>query len=301
MRLAARGFTMDPSDFVMRTGPVQMARSQLAGGDFINTQNSCTTDICPGRWKCEVDDAGRCRVCGKVAEAWTYDYLLQHDDDLDVMPVCGPYGSPIDLWKGLMESDKRIGVIGAVYLREAPLVPTIAVKDDQPGRAWNAMTPIGGWPAEPFEVDGIGTGFFMVRRELIEAIIAENDGDIFQFKTDRNPFGVVEVLGEDYEFCFKAKKLGYKVVADPRIPTRHLKPSGVLVYEHTDWARKMTDERSPMQLDLGPNSQGAKLVKKKRQTIYGNDFEMLCIDMYDVKARQGEELAARKRKVSNAI
>jgi len=62
---------------------------------------------------------------------------------------------------------------------------------------------------------------------------------------------------------------------------------------------KESDTASPMRLDLGANSAGSRLVSKDRKTLYGTDFPMLCIDMYDVKRRQGDELAARQaRKVA---
>ena len=53
----------------------------------------------------------------------------------------------------LFESDPKIGIVGAVYLRESPMIPTLMIKDKEFGREWNSQNGVGGWPNEPFEVD----------------------------------------------------------------------------------------------------------------------------------------------------
>lgn len=86
-------------------------------------------------------------------------------------------------------------------------------------------------PAEPFEVDFAGTGFMLIRREVIEHLVAKAQ----QYE---GPNGVVPLLydtlvhggifeSEDYNFCRKAREAGFKIIGDPSIKLGHI---GQFVY-----------------------------------------------------------------------
>lgn len=242
----------------MATGPVQMARTQIAE-NFLATGS---------------------------------DYLVMHDDDLGVTPL-GPVGNPLDEWVKLMEENPTVGLIGAVYLREVPRIPTL-IKND-PDVPLNRLQPVAGWEHKPFEMDGIGTGFIMVRRQAMLDLAADNDGPMFRFPLTVGAHGQVEQLGEDYDFCFRLGAHGWKVIADPRIPTVHHKGQGHLVYEWNDWNQRTMDPVKPMELDLGPGMRGARIIHIPTRNLDGTTFDLAAVDIAEVKKQRAmpvEEKAA---------
>jgi len=80
-------------------------------------------------------------------------------------------------------------------------------------------------PEGNFEVDYAGTGFMMIKREVFEAmkehVKQEKTEEGKRYRFFHFPVrGGVE-LSEDYEFCRLAKKLGFKVIANPEIKLTH--------------------------------------------------------------------------------
>lgn len=86
------------------------------------------------------------------------------------------------------------------------------------------------------EVDGAATGFMRVDREVFEAFkphcvklgdkAAEPDQEAhlyeyFQFARMQKDDGKVYLEGEDYNFCRKARTLGFKTYIDPSIKLGH--------------------------------------------------------------------------------
>ncbi len=78
---------------------------------------------------------------------------------------------------------------------------------------------------EPIEVDYAGTGFMMIRRQVLENMIKnvetyENEaGPVNAFYMTPVHDGIFE--SEDYYFCRKAREAGYKVMMDPSVRLRH--------------------------------------------------------------------------------
>lgn len=100
-------------------------------------------------------------------------------------------------------------------------------RDDLPLSAWKdgKLVKIEDCPNEPFPVDFAGTGFMMIKREVIE-YLAKNAEEY------EGPDGRVSALymtpihndgfeSEDYHFCRKAKEAGFKVFGDPSIRLKH--------------------------------------------------------------------------------
>lgn len=72
----------------------------------------------------------------------------------------------------------------------------------------------------PFEVESAGLGFMAINFEVLEKM---------EFPWFDAPLTDKGFIGEDTYFCNKARDLGYKTVADPRIKVGHVKQRILLV------------------------------------------------------------------------
>lgn len=74
---------------------------------------------------------------------------------------------------------------------------------------------------KPFEVDGVGTGAMLIRREVFETVpdpwFVGNRGNEF----------IPPGSGEDFNFCIRAKRKGFSVVCDPGPEILHWKLTSV--------------------------------------------------------------------------
>lgn len=122
------------------------------------------------------------------------DYLFFVDDDM-LFP-------PNALVKLLSHQEPIVG--GLYFARSAPYLPIAYrhVEDNQ----WIAVTQ---YSAGLQEVDAIGTGCLLIRRDVLE-------------KLERPWFEFSDRMGEDMYFCHQAKKLGYKVLLDGDVKCKHL-------------------------------------------------------------------------------
>lgn len=86
-------------------------------------------------------------------------------------------------------------------------------------------------PDDPMEVDYAGTGFMLIKREVLESI--KDDLPTIETKMGKHPrwwaFEVVDgiELPEDYSFCKRVRDKGFKVVMDPVVKLKHWKQIGV--------------------------------------------------------------------------
>ena len=83
-----------------------------------------------------------------------------------------------------------------------------------------------------FEVDGIGTGFLLIKKKVLDDLYEEKFA-----KKNGYPFNFIQKpngndIGEDLSFCMRARKKGYKVWCDPSIPLEH---SGERSYSNRDF------------------------------------------------------------------
>ena len=254
IELGCRSFERTAQDFAFSVGPVQTARSILAGR--------------------AISDG--------------YDYLVMHDDDMMISPV-GPCGNPLDAWHELMQREPDIGMIGVSYLAqysELPLAtlvhPDYPAKDGVPEEVCHL---IAGLTYAPTVVAGVGTGFVMVRvsamAALKEAEKASGGGPPFKFTVRKNRFGAMVEVGEDYDFCQRLRSIGYKVVVDPRFDTTHLKSTGMLHYNWHDYEAKYKGEGLQRELQrIGEVSQpGCQVIKIG---------DLICIDHTPGRKLDGE-------------
>ena len=139
----------------------------------------------------------------------------------------------------LMQSDDPV-VAGIYCKKEKEVAPCLIVLDQ------HKPLPVGSWA----EIARAGTGFLRVHRSVFESMKAQN-GDAEndwrkaalytnhgQDEWDFFPVGVKnkEYLSEDWFFCDRARNLGFKIILDTRIQTRHV-----------GWAVYPTDEAADRQ------------------------------------------------------
>lgn len=240
MEASCRSFERRIEDFLMAAGPVQMARSKIA--------EQAMRGNCYRRHDHKAD-AANCKH-------EPYDFVVMHDDDLAVDVAYGPctvphdHGSglecdrprvnPLDAWHDIFARNPDVGVIAGVYLREVMETPLVVMSHpDYPEENCHVVA---GLPHGPFVTSGVGTGFFMIRVSAMRAMVEADElaeECMFRFSFGQTRWGVTNATGEDYDFCSRMRKAGYRVLADPRFPSVHVKESGLLRYEHgayeADW------------------------------------------------------------------
>jgi len=138
------------------------------------------------------------------------DWILFYDDDQYI---------PRKMFQALMRhGDKYDIIVPLIFQRVHPYKPVVYTvnyswtKDEKTGDSvFKGKTEhIMDYPINhPFEVDAAGTGVMLVRTEV--------------FKKVPEPWFFSNTsLGEDIWFCLQAKKLGFKILCDPRIKVGHL-------------------------------------------------------------------------------
>jgi hypothetical protein len=128
------------------------------------------------------------------------DYLMNIDADMKF---------PSETLKRLLEDNKDI--VGVPYnKRELPLTSTVRMlrKDGNFYKVDESLM-----PKELFECGGVGLGCTLIKCSVFDKI----KKPWFQFEYDGD-----ELMGEDYAFCKKAHKAGYKVWCDPTLNVKHL-------------------------------------------------------------------------------
>ena len=177
-----------------------------------------------------------------------YDFVVMHDDDLEV--DAGLPGNPIDVCLDTMASRPTAGIVGMVYLREEPRLPTVAMWHPRHHGVERCQA-VGGWKQEPFEVAGIGFGWVLIHRDAISALLSRTDGSAIQFRQDRDSTGRPREVGEDFDACELVQRSGLSVWADPRFSTVHWKDRpGALEYTPERWHERCHSDAYPTQVRL---------------------------------------------------
>jgi GT2 family glycosyltransferase len=138
-------------------------------------------------------------------------YLLFVDTDIDFEPT---------FIGKLIAIDKPI--VGALYYgvqhSDYSSFPTALLQQED-----GYYRPIGVIPDDTAEVDAVGMGFTLIKREVVEAIGADSEKLL--------PFaeGIWKdrVVGEDLMFCLRAKEKGYSTWLAPQLRVRHMKTIAV--------------------------------------------------------------------------
>lgn len=160
-------------------------------------------------------DATRNTVVKKfltLPEAQKYEWLLFVDSD-----IVPPIGA-VD--KLLSRGEKVIGAV-CYALHGATPFP-VMLRKLEPGQPGWGIKP-GRIRAEGIrEVDVTGASYLLIHREVLERI----GKDHFRFGYD--DWGMVTVVGEDFDFCQKARAAGYKTYVDLEVQCEHYKTIGLL-------------------------------------------------------------------------
>ena len=104
-------------------------------------------------------------------------------------------------------------VCGIYYRRTPPFTPTVfktmEIDEKRQEAVWEEFEEI---PNELFEVAGCGFGCVLMKTEIFVAT----------FGKFGNMFAPIGNIGEDIAFCWRARKCGYKIMADPSIGLGHV-------------------------------------------------------------------------------
>jgi GT2 family glycosyltransferase len=173
-------------------------------------------------------DLGRNTICKRFLTSG-FDYLLMHDNDATWHP---------DAIQRLV--DRALPVVsGIIFKRALPTVPTIGVyagtsvdghqmygfartinrildkveKEGIPEEKNELLYPE--QPDDIQEIDGAGAHFMLIRRDVIEAI----QYPWYECSTTNG--------GEDFDFCRKVHKAGFKMYVDYSVFTGHVVGPGV--------------------------------------------------------------------------
>lgn len=122
---------------------------------------------------------------------------------------------PDDIGK-LWNLNADIGV--AFYSMKRPDMPLSAWKNGK-------LVKLEECPSEPFEVEFAGTGFMIIKREVILKLASK--AEHYEGPNGRVPALYMTPVhndgfeSEDYHFCRKAREAGFKIIGDPSIKLGH--------------------------------------------------------------------------------
>lgn len=141
----------------------------------------------------------------KASLASGADYIFWLDSDMEFKP---------DILKKMIQTydENDVDILSGLYFRRVePYTPTLFehLELDEENLGWSEFTHI---PAEPFEVAGCGFGCVLMKTEIFPELQREFGA----------MFTPLKGMGEDLAFCWRARKLGYKIMCDPRITLGHI-------------------------------------------------------------------------------
>jgi hypothetical protein len=137
----------------------------------------------------------------KLAIEKGYDHLLFIDSDMVV--------NPNTLSRMLALKKPIVGL--AANHRRLPLESNVKPLDG------DITKPI---PEEPFMAESVGTGVMLISRDVLKKL--SEDGPVFEFSYMHDKDLWDTRIGEDVNFCGKARAFGYEIWVDPTIPVRHV-------------------------------------------------------------------------------
>jgi len=112
---------------------------------------------------------------------------------------------PEDTIQKLMSYNEPI--VGALCFRRSPPFEPFMIKDDKYIRTWE--------PGSLVEVDRTGTGCLLIDMRVFDTLKKP------WFETVTNEKGGI-ILGEDFNFCDKAREAGYSIFVDTSTEVGHL-------------------------------------------------------------------------------
>jgi len=142
-------------------------------------------------------DTARNMFCEKILSMPEKTHLLMIDDDMTFEP---------DMLLRMLNHD--VDIIGALaFKRAGDFQPCVYQKKDD-GNHYPIL------PQKFTEVDVVGTGAILIKREVIEGM--KNPYFTTTYDDKGQHFSV------DFNFCIAAKKTGFKIFVDPEIEAGHI-------------------------------------------------------------------------------
>lgn len=158
------------------------------------------------------------------AATWFYektddDLLMFIDDDVKI--------SPFDATQLMNEAYQlNLPIVGAAYVTKSKEKPGFAI------RPLENMEMMFGREGKIYEVRSVSTGCMVIRREVLKEFIAKgiapkcSHGETYYYPFFQHEKMIIngawEDVSEDWYFCEKAKKLGFKVYCDTTVKTSHI-------------------------------------------------------------------------------
>lgn len=190
-----------------------------AGNLTVQYFKSCMTltsdlvfDRIDHEWNIGTNDSLITRIRNEMAKDFLdsrHSHLFWIDSDIEFTTQ-----DVIKVWN--LEADIGVGI----YSMKLPEKPLSAWKDGK-------LVKLDECPNEPFEVDYAGTGFMQIRREVLETMA--NHSESYEGNGGRRvpalfmtPVHNDGLESEDYNFCRRARELGFKIIADPSIKLGHI-------------------------------------------------------------------------------
>lgn len=134
-----------------------------------------------------------------------YDCLFFLDSDMLVPP---------NVIEKLAESDND--VVSGIYFGRSQQGETHAMASVKEGDEYKRIT---SFPQELIEVDAVGLGCCLIKKEVIIKIHEKiGDKPLFMNKFESR----TKFIGEDFYFCELLKENGYKIFVDPAVQCGHI-------------------------------------------------------------------------------
>lgn len=150
-------------------------------------------------------DHARSFGCQRALETG-HEYLFFLDDD--VIP-------PPDAIYRLIRHNKDI-ISGLYYRRQLPVYPVMMREVEGKGPQWITDAKLG----DMVEADLVGAGCLLIKRKVLEVM----NPPWFEWKCDPFRFpklALTDRCSEDYDFCRKARALGFKLFVDTSVQCSH--------------------------------------------------------------------------------
>jgi len=145
------------------------------------------------------------------------DYILFIDSDMKWQPT--------DIEK-LVESNKNVA--SGVYISRMPLYKNERVIQAYYYTESEGFKPLSCLPKEPCKVDAVGAGFLLIKKNVLEHLWNKRDKlgapfDLISFREAKCGRGeMTDLIGEDFAFCLRIKRLGYELWLHPEVKVGHL-------------------------------------------------------------------------------
>ena len=162
--------------------------------------------------QCSLVYTSRKQLCRTAMESGA-DYVLWLDSDMVFEPT---------LMEELMKDMEGRDIVSAMYFARKPPYRPVILKTLEKTLGGGNVEHYDDYPTDGiFEIAGCGFGCVMMRTNVIRQM-----AEIFS-----DTFGPIPGFGEDFSFCLRAKTMGVKMYADPKIIVGHC--GGMIVTQDT--------------------------------------------------------------------